>query len=48
MHTGTVYMAGEKMSKSLGNLTFVRDLLARHGPMAIREFLLRHHYREDK
>jgi L-cysteine:1D-myo-inositol 2-amino-2-deoxy-alpha-D-glucopyranoside ligase len=47
MHTGTVYMAGEKMSKSLGNLTFVRDLLARHAPMAIREFLLRHHYRED-
>jgi len=47
VHTSTVYMAGEKMSKSLGNLTFVRDLLARHGPMAIREFLLRHHYRED-
>jgi L-cysteine:1D-myo-inositol 2-amino-2-deoxy-alpha-D-glucopyranoside ligase len=47
VHTGTVHMAGEKMSKSLGNLTFVRDLLERHDPMTLRSFLLRHHYRED-
>jgi L-cysteine:1D-myo-inositol 2-amino-2-deoxy-alpha-D-glucopyranoside ligase len=47
MHTGTVYMREEKMSKSLGNLVFVRDLLNRYSPQAIRRFLLRHHYRED-
>jgi L-cysteine:1D-myo-inositol 2-amino-2-deoxy-alpha-D-glucopyranoside ligase len=47
MHTGTVYMHDEKMSKSLGNLVFVRDLLERYTARAIRRFLLRHHYRED-
>jgi L-cysteine:1D-myo-inositol 2-amino-2-deoxy-alpha-D-glucopyranoside ligase len=47
VHTGTVYFEDEKMSKSLGNLVFARDLMARHGPDTVREFLLRHHYRED-
>src|SRR6266516_1357211 len=36
---------GEKMSKSLGNLVFVRDLLLDHEPAAIRLALLGHHYR---
>jgi L-cysteine:1D-myo-inositol 2-amino-2-deoxy-alpha-D-glucopyranoside ligase len=47
MHTGAVHMSGEKMSKSLGNLAFVHDLLDRYDPAAIRAFLLRHHYRQD-
>jgi L-cysteine:1D-myo-inositol 2-amino-2-deoxy-alpha-D-glucopyranoside ligase len=47
MHTGTVHMAGDKMSKSLGNLAFVNDLLERHPPGALRSFLLRRHYRKD-
>jgi L-cysteine:1D-myo-inositol 2-amino-2-deoxy-alpha-D-glucopyranoside ligase len=47
MHTGTVYMAQAKMSKSLGNLAFVGDLLERHEPVAIRRNLLSRHYRED-
>jgi L-cysteine:1D-myo-inositol 2-amino-2-deoxy-alpha-D-glucopyranoside ligase len=47
MHTGAVHMAGEKMSKSLGNLAFVHDLLERHPAARLREFLLRRHYRED-
>jgi L-cysteine:1D-myo-inositol 2-amino-2-deoxy-alpha-D-glucopyranoside ligase len=47
MHTGTVHMAGDKMSKSLGNLAFVDDLLERHPPGALRSFLLRRHYRKD-
>ena len=34
------------MSKSLGNLVFVRDLKAEHDPRAIRLALLPHHYRE--
>jgi L-cysteine:1D-myo-inositol 2-amino-2-deoxy-alpha-D-glucopyranoside ligase len=47
VHTGTVHMSGEKMSKSLGNLAFVGDLLERHPPAALRAFLLRRHYRQD-
>lgn len=47
VHTGTVHMAGDKMSKSLGNLAFVHDLLQRHPPEALRSFLLRRHYRQD-
>lgn len=47
MHTGTVHVGDEKMSKSLGNLVFVRDLLMRHDPIAVRRFLLRRHYRDD-
>jgi len=47
MHTGTVFMGEEKMSKSIGNLVFVRDLFERYPPEALRRFLLRHRYRED-
>lgn len=47
MHVGTVYQGGEKMSKSLGNLTFVDDLLERHSPRAVRRMLLQRNYRED-
>ena len=47
VHTGQVFQAEEKMSKSLGNLVFVHDLLGRHDPMTIRRFLLRRGYRED-
>ena len=36
---------GEKMSKSLGNLVFVSDLLKTADPRAIRLALTRHHYR---
>jgi L-cysteine:1D-myo-inositol 2-amino-2-deoxy-alpha-D-glucopyranoside ligase len=39
---------GQKMSKSLGNLVFVSELLNRGvNPAAIRLALLTHHYRED-
>lgn len=34
MHTGMVYQGGEKMSKSLGNLTLVRELLKDVSPDA--------------
>jgi L-cysteine:1D-myo-inositol 2-amino-2-deoxy-alpha-D-glucopyranoside ligase len=47
MHTGAVHQEGEKMSKSLGNMTFVGDLLSRHDPMVIRRLLLSRHYREE-
>jgi len=45
MHTGMVHQDGEKMSKSLGNLTLVSDLLQNYSANAIRVALLNHHYR---
>jgi len=45
MHTGMVHQDGEKMSKSLGNLTLVSDLLKGYSANAIRVTLLNHHYR---
>src|SRR6266567_624195 len=45
MHTGMVYQNGEKMSKSLGNLTLVSDLLKNYNANAIRISLLNHQYR---
>ncbi|HEX5500257.1 MAG TPA: class I tRNA ligase family protein, partial [Thermomicrobiales bacterium] len=46
VHAGTVDYQGEKMSKSLGNLVFVRDVLADYHPDALRLYLFSHHYRE--
>ncbi|MCI0397027.1 MAG: cysteine--tRNA ligase [Chloroflexi bacterium] len=47
LHTAMVRHEGEKMSKSLGNLVMVRDLL-RDGwsPDALRLYLATHHYRD--
>ncbi|HEY0755386.1 MAG TPA: cysteine--tRNA ligase [Ktedonobacteraceae bacterium] len=45
MHTGMVYQDGEKMSKSLGNLTLVSNLLKDYSADTIRVTLLNHHYR---
>ncbi len=45
MHTGMVYQDGEKMSKSLGNLTLVSNLVEEYTPDAIRIVLQSHHYR---
>ena len=41
-----VRMDGEKMSKSLGNMVFLRDLLKTYSADAIRLYLLGHHYRQ--
>jgi L-cysteine:1D-myo-inositol 2-amino-2-deoxy-alpha-D-glucopyranoside ligase len=45
VHSAMVAYEGEKMSKSLGNLVFVSDLLKVADPRAIRLALMRHHYR---
>jgi cysteinyl-tRNA synthetase len=46
MHTAMVRHEGEKMSKSLGNLIMVRDLLKEGWrPNDIRLYLANHHYR---
>ena len=47
MHTAMVRHEGEKMSKSLGNLVMVRDLMENYSADAIRLYLGRHHYRES-
>lgn len=45
MHVAMVDYQGEKMSKSLGNLVYTRDLLETHSADAIRLCLFQHHYR---
>ena len=47
VHVGLVGLDGAKMSKSLGNLVFVSDLLERAPAAAVRLALLGHHYRGD-
>jgi L-cysteine:1D-myo-inositol 2-amino-2-deoxy-alpha-D-glucopyranoside ligase len=44
-HVAMVRMGGEKMSKSLGNMVFLRDLLRTHSANTLRLYLLGHHYR---
>ena len=47
LHVGLVGLDGAKMSKSLGNLVFVSDLVRRSSPSAVRLALLDQHYRTD-
>jgi L-cysteine:1D-myo-inositol 2-amino-2-deoxy-alpha-D-glucopyranoside ligase len=47
VHVAMVLLDGEKMSKSDGNLVFVRELLARYTVDAVRLYLLGTHYREE-
>ncbi|MBC7463652.1 MAG: cysteine--1-D-myo-inosityl 2-amino-2-deoxy-alpha-D-glucopyranoside ligase [Actinobacteria bacterium] len=49
MHTGMIGLNGEKMSKSLGNLVFLSELVKSGvDPMAIRIALLSDHYAKDR
>ena len=45
MHTGFLNVNGEKMSKSLGNFTTIRDMLQRFNADSFRFFVLSSHYR---
>jgi len=45
VHTAMVRHQGEKMSKSLGNLVMVRDLLEKWSPDTLRLYMAGHHYR---
>ncbi len=45
VHNGFVNINQEKMSKSLGNILAIRDLLPDYHPEALRLFLLSNHYR---
>ena len=45
MHNGFVNINSEKMSKSLGNVLNIRDILKTVHPEALRLFLISSHYR---
>lgn len=45
MHNNMLTIGGEKMSKSKGNFTTLRDLLKQHDPMVVRFLLVSSHYR---
>ena len=45
LHNGMVNMGAEKMSKSVGNTLWIRELLKRHDAGAIRFWVLGTHYR---
>ena len=44
IHNDFVTVRGEKMSKSLGNIVKIRDVVERYGGLALRYFLLTAHY----
>jgi cysteinyl-tRNA synthetase len=46
LHNGMVTVAGEKMSKSIGNVRRIRDLLEQHPGEVLRLALLNAHYRQ--
>src|SRR5215469_13279319 len=46
MHNGMLTFSGRKMSKSLGNVMLVHELLKTHPPEALRLLLMRGHYRQ--
>lgn len=46
MHVGRLDVNQEKMSKSLGNITLVKDLLEVYEPYAFRLLMVNHHYRQ--
>ncbi len=45
LHNGLLGLAGEKMSKSLGNSLLVTDVLSRVRPAELRYYLVQAHYR---
>lgn len=45
MHNNMISMSGEKMSRSVGNVLNIKDMLQMHSPLAIRYFVLSSHYR---
>ena len=45
VHVAMVHLGGQKMSKSDGNMVFVRDLLQRYPADALRLYLMSAHYR---
>jgi L-cysteine:1D-myo-inositol 2-amino-2-deoxy-alpha-D-glucopyranoside ligase len=47
VHGGLAWLDGNKMSKSLGNLVFIRDAVLQHPADSLRWYLMSFPYRED-
>ncbi len=47
LHTGYLTVKGEKMSKSLGNIVALNEILSKHDPKVLRLWLLSAHYRTE-
>ncbi len=47
IHVGYLTIGGEKMSKSLGNVVYAKDLLARWKPEVVRLWVFSAHYRKQ-
>jgi len=45
LHSGLLYVNGQKMSKSLGNYIELRDYLKENSPRFLRFFVFKHHFR---
>ncbi len=45
IHNNLVTVSGQKMSKSLGNVTLLKDLFQKYDPLVVRFFILQSHYR---
>jgi len=46
MHVGMLQLAGEKMSKSLGNIIKIRDILQKYSPEVVKFYVLNAYYRK--
>ena len=47
LHNARIDLSGEKMSKSVGNVVWVKDILVQYPPQAYRLFVLANHYRQS-
>lgn len=47
MHTGMLIVGKDKMSKSIGNIVTVEELISKYDPMEIRYYLISGHYRSQ-
>jgi cysteinyl-tRNA synthetase len=47
MHNNMVLVDGQKMGKSLGNFTYIKDALKEYTPEQLRFFVLTSHYRQN-
>jgi cysteinyl-tRNA synthetase len=45
VHNNLVTVDGQKMGKSLGNVTTLKDAFRKHSPLVVRFFILQSHYR---
>ena len=46
LHNARIDLSGEKMSKSLGNVIWLKDIIEKYPPQAYRLFVLANHYRQ--